>query len=460
MGLYFILVSSAVGKEGTISKEIIGNGKHFTLDDRSALQAGLDQKKSFRAIAKELHKDPSTLAKEVKLNRTAYGRCFYTNSFGNLCKYARLCKKTNLCHNRAKCKASLCYRCRIHDRRRICPDFVKFDHICPATEKAPFVRNSCSKFNRCDCFRFKYKATAAQSSYEDRLRDTRTGIDMTAERLALLDQIVTPRIKKGDSPQTIIRNNPGLKVSSRTIYNYVDQGLLSVKNLDLPKKVVYKPRVKKKDYPVKDSGIFNGRTYNDFLELVRNDPERAAKTVEMDTVVGCEGSKKVILTLFFRPYKLQLLFLMPDKTALSVKTVFDRIEDKLTPIGFQQAFPVILTDRGSEFSDPDSLETGIQSEMRTSIYYCDPMCSNQKAYCERNHECIRKVLLKKSSFDSLTCYDIRKLCWHINSTKRASLNGQSPIKLASLLLPKEIFEALDLREIPCNEINLTPTLLK
>ena len=88
------------------------------------------------------------------------------------------------------------------------------------------------------------------------------------------------------------------------------------------------------------------------------------------------------------------------------------------------------------------------------------MCSNQKAHCERNHEYIRKVLPKKSSFDSLTCYDIRKLCWHINSTKRASLNGQFPIKLASLLLPKEIFEALDLREIPCNEINLTPTLLK
>ena len=69
---------------------------------------------------------------------------------------------------------------------------------------------------------------------------------MTADRLELLDQIVTPRIKKGDSPETIVRNNPGLKVSSRTIYNYVDQGLLSVKNLDLPKKVVYKPRVKKK----------------------------------------------------------------------------------------------------------------------------------------------------------------------------------------------------------------------
>jgi len=87
------MVPSAVGKERIMSKEIKGNGKHLTLDDRSTLQAGLDQKKSFRAIAKELHKDPSTLAKEVKLNRTGYGRCSYTSSLEGLCKYTRLCKK-------------------------------------------------------------------------------------------------------------------------------------------------------------------------------------------------------------------------------------------------------------------------------------------------------------------------------------------------------------------------------
>ncbi|MGO5336612.1 helix-turn-helix domain-containing protein [Bilifractor sp. LCP19S3_H10] len=73
-----------------MSKEIKGNGKHLTLDDRSTFQAGLDQKKSFRAIAKELHKDPSTLAKEAKLNRTSYGRCSYTSSFEGLCKYTRI----------------------------------------------------------------------------------------------------------------------------------------------------------------------------------------------------------------------------------------------------------------------------------------------------------------------------------------------------------------------------------
>ncbi len=83
-----------------MSKEIKGNGKHLTLDDRSTLQAGLDQKKSFRAIAKELHQDPSTLAEKIKLNRTGYGRCSYTSSLEGLCKYNRLCKKTNLCDGR------------------------------------------------------------------------------------------------------------------------------------------------------------------------------------------------------------------------------------------------------------------------------------------------------------------------------------------------------------------------
>lgn len=444
-----------------MSKDIKGNGKHLTLDDRVALQAGLDERKSFRAMAKELHKDPSTLAKEVKLNRTPYDLLALREVQADICKYFQTCKKTNLCHSRNKCRAPKCFLCRIHDCRKICPDYVKFDFICPETEKAPFVCNACHRFSRsCVYYRYKYKASNAQTLYEERLSSSRAGIDMTAERLDLLDQIVSPRIRSGDSPETIVRNNPGLKVSSRTIYNYVEQGFLSVKNIDLPKKVVYKPRVRKKDYPPKDSGIFSGRTYNDFLALVRNDPERAARAVEMDTVVGCEGSRKVILTLFFRQLKLQLLFLMPDKTTASVKTVLDRLEAKLTPMGFQQIFPVILTDRGTEFSDPISLETGIQSDIRTSIYYCDPMCSNQKARCERNHEYIRRVLPKKSSFDDLTQCDIDRLCWHINSTKRASLNGCSPISLAGFLLPQEAFEALNLKEIPCNKINLTPTLLK
>ena len=59
---------------------------------------------------------------------------------------------------------------------------------------------------------------------------------------------------------------------------------------------------------------------------------------------------------------------------------------KLGPFVFNSLFQVILTDRGSEFSDPDALETGIDNFIRTSIYFCDPMCAWQKPGVEKSHE--------------------------------------------------------------------------
>lgn len=126
-----------------------------------------------------------------------------------------------------------------------------------------------------------------------------------------------------------------------------------------------------------------------------------------------------------------LIYLLPDKTAASVKKVFDSIEKALGTLMFCQLFPVILTDRGGEFSNLDALETGVDKIIRTSIYYCDPMASGQKGGLEKNHEYIRYVLPKGSSFDHLTQWDAYKLASHINSTSRASLNGISPLNWPS-----------------------------
>jgi len=289
------------------------------------------------------------------------------------------------------------------------------------------------------------------------LVEARNGINQTPETLKLLDSIVSPLILQGQSPYHIIKNHPEINCAEKTIYNYIASGVLSVKNLDLPRKVKYKPR---KSHPseINDKGIFEGRTYKDFLNYIQLYPD--TNVVEMDTVVGCEGSHKVLLTLFFRNCKLMLIYLLPDKTTSSVKKVFDSLEEKLTTLGFCKTFPIILTDRGIEFSKPDELECGINNIVRTSIYYCDPMASWQKPSIEKNHEYIRYVLPKGSSFDSLTQKDITKLANHINSTARASLNGLSPIQLAQMLLDKAAVNAFRLREISANDICLTPKLLK
>ena len=49
---------------------------------------------------------------------------------------------------------------------------------------------------------------------------------------------------------------------------------------------------------------------------------------------------------------------------------------------------------------------------------------------------------------------------HINSANRESLGGLTPFKLAKMMLPKKLLKHFGLREIPADEIILTPALLK
>ena len=54
-------------------------------------------------------------------------------------------------------------------------------------------------------------------------------------------------VKQGQSIHQICVNNADeIMVDERTIYNYIDNGILSVRNLDLPRKVRYKKRKAKR----------------------------------------------------------------------------------------------------------------------------------------------------------------------------------------------------------------------
>jgi IS30 family transposase len=305
--------------------------------------------------------------------------------------------------------------------------------------------------------KYFYKAVTANRQYKSILVESRNGINISENALIRLDETISPLILNGQTPYEILEAHSEISQCVKTIYNYIENGALSVKNIDLPRKVKYKIRKAPKS-DIKDTGIFEGRTYKDYLAYMEAHPD--TNVVEMDTVVGREGSHKVFLTLYFRNCHCMLIYLLPDKTNLSVKAAFDCLEKKLTTFEFLKAFPIILTDRGTEFSNPVSLEIGADNLIRTNIYYCDPMASWQKAALEKNHEFIRYVLPKGSSFDNLTQWDATKLANHINSTARASLNGQSPFKLAFLLLGENAVRAFGLRQIASDSIVLTPDLLK
>ena len=98
----------------------------------------------------------------------------------------------------------------------------------------------------------------------------------------------------------------------------------------------------------------------------------------MDTVLSAKGSNKCILTFYIPETELLIARLLDPCTQGAVKHVFDSFEKSLGTYQFLTIFEVCLTDRGKELENSEKMETGIHGIQRTSIYYCDPMRSNQK----------------------------------------------------------------------------------
>ena len=251
-----------------------------------------------------------------------------------------------------------------------------------------------------------------------------------------------------------------LPVSQRTLYNYIDSGRLSVGNLDLRRKVGYRPR-KKKQAPTE--GFLNqkyrqDRTYEDFFTYMARHPK--ATYVEMDTVKGRREQGKRMLTLIFVEQNLMLIFLMRDGKAETVVEQFDWLTAALGLDTFRKLFPIILTDNGAEFKHTREMEFTVGGQRRTRIYYCDPQASWQKPHVEKNHEYIRYVLPRGKSFSPYTQEDIILLLNHINSTRRSKLGGKTPFELADSEESLKLKEVMGLKAIPADEVDLTPRLLR
>ena len=101
----------------------------------------------------------------------------------------------------------------------------------------------------------------------------RQGINISPQDLAWLDELISPLILRGQSPYMILQSHPEIPYSEKTIYNYIESGALSVKNIDLPKKVKYKIRSKGRS-EVSDKTVFEGRTYKDFQGFLKEFPDR------------------------------------------------------------------------------------------------------------------------------------------------------------------------------------------
>ena len=428
--------------------------KFLTYEDRLVIAQLLQENVSFGVIGKKLGKDRTTIAKEIKKHSydKKSGRPGYPY---NPCKHRSTCKAKKLCGNscthQSAYKCSLCSECTLH-----CPDFA--EDICSVKTKPPYVCNGCSQLPQCTLLKRIYGPADAHEMAHQSISESRTGILSNEDDIARINGIISPLVKNGQSlHQIYIEHVDEIMCSEKTLYNYVDAQLFDIRNIDLPRKVKYRPRYKQPEFKV-DRGCRIGRSYTDFQKFLEAKPESAV--VQMDSVIGRVGGK-CLLTIHFVETSLMLAFLRDSNTSASVIQIINLLDKVLGNEDFSRLFPVILTDNGSEFSNPKAIEKRDTIPCsRTKVFYCDPSAPYQKGACEVNHELIRRILPKGSSFDDLTQKDIFLMMDHINSYKRKKLNNRSPYETFSFYYGEDILKKLGCKPVAAENIILKPELLK
>lgn len=428
--------------------------KHMDIRDLSSIEHSLNNGDSFKYIASLINKDCTTISKFVRRNLSivqtgAYGRIF------NDCLLRSHCKKSAICSSCSRKPGAFCRSC--INCRSFCNDYIR--ESCPKLSKPPYVCNGCKERSGCTLTKQLFSAVNANIKTRERIKEAHSGMLLSEEDIARLNQIFTPLVKeqKQSIHHVFINNEDLIMLSEKTIYNIIDKGLLDVRNIDLPSKVKFRPRHKKATSHKINRSCRIGRTYEDYLAFMDANPD--FPLVQMDTVEGNKGGK-VLLTLHFVNSSFMLAFLREHNDAYSVKNIFNHLYSILGKTLFMKLFPVILTDNGSEFSDPSEIELDETGECRTHIFYCDAGRPDQKGACEVNHELIRRFIAKGESFDTYTQPDIHLMMSHINSYSRKKLNDRSPLQSFSFFYGNDVPALLGILEIEPNNIVLSKELLK
>ena len=385
--------------------------KHMELEDRIEIQECLCKGMTFKAIARRIGKDPTTVSKEVKLHAINYES-----------------------------------------------GFTKTKDTCPKLLKAPFVCNGCEKQNHANCIypRRKYVAKNAQKEYETVLVESREGIPLNKEEFYDNEKTISDAVRAGQHIYHAIQAN-NLTVSKSTVYRHINKGYYTISPIDLPRAVKFKPR-KQKAVEYVPKGIKVRRSYEDFLSFMEENPD--CRYVEMDTVIGKPGGK-VIMTFQFPNPDFMFGLLLDDKSAAEAAAKIRELKHTLSKAGFyfSQIFPVLLTDNGGEFSNVFAFENDLTGTKETSAFFCDPNCSWQKPHVEKNHTLFRDIVPKGTSFDSFTQDTVNLIFSHVNSVKREQFNGKSSFEMFSFLYSANLANLFGIVEIDKKLVCQSPKLL-
>ena len=209
---------------------------------------------------------------------------------------------------------------------------------------------------------------------------------------------------------------PGQSFTTKTFYNWIDDGLVSVKNIDLLLKVRRKPK-----RPRKERKKILGKSIDTRPADVEDREEFGHW--EGDGIVG-KGRQGQLITLVERKLGVGFLFNAGSRDETRIVEIIDKLEQCYGSY-FRCIFKSITFDNGSEFSN----SSGMEKDGRTNVYYAHPYSSYERGTNENWNGIVRRFIPKGSNIDMLTETDIQRINHYINTLPRKRFNYKTPLEL-------------------------------
>ena len=209
---------------------------------------------------------------------------------------------------------------------------------------------------------------------------------------------------------------PGQEFSTKTFYNWIEAGLVEVKNIDLLLKVRRRPKkaviVRKKAY---------GKSIEDRPGIVETREEFGHW--EGDGIVG-KAQQGQLITLVERKIGIGMLFDVGTRDSAHIVAIMDSLQERYG-CNFSRIFKSITFDNGSEFAD----STAMEQSGRTQVYYAHPYSSYERGTNENWNGMVRRFVPKHRGFETLTDKDIQRISHYINTLPRKRFGYRTPLDL-------------------------------
>lgn len=426
----------------------------MTKEMRERIEKGIRSGESLKEIAKAIDKDPTTVSKEVFKHRNKADFVYKSKLPTTSCHF---CENNEKCNYRRMCQISTCtQRCKTCTRfnvPKICDDYV--ERKCKRIFRFPYVCNGCRKRAYCRMQKYEYAPITAQGEYEKQLRECRQGLNLTGEEFRKIDEALKNGFEKGQSINHIVANNPSLKISVKTGYNYVNSGSFQVKHNDLPNYAnhILKKRKgipKEYDYQENKDMSRKGREYYDYLLYVDNN--EIFYHAELDCVGITKNYIGALLTIIIPKWSFLLLYKLNVKDMQHVNECINFIYKALGYENFSKYMGVILTDRGPEFNDYRGIEIDEDGIRRCRLFYCDSGQSTQKPFVERINREIRRYVFKGQSVEKITQEDCDLIASYINNMTLDGLGNRTPYEFAKNFIGEETLMRLNIKYIKPDDL--------